>query len=173
MRGGGTGLIFAAALALVACDPALDGGRGEVVIHAGERHGDLYVDALEIGPAHATNRVTLERGVHVAELRRGATVIASSSFEVRPGVATEVRLVPVAWIADAAVGGRLEVSSVPAGATVFVDGVRAGLSPLAIDLPAGAHRVELVAPHTHPHDEEILIGVGVATSIEVRLEPSE
>jgi len=37
--------------------------------------------------------------------------------------------------------GRIKVTSVPAGATVFVDGVRRGTSPLELELPAGAHTV--------------------------------
>jgi hypothetical protein len=41
--------------------------------------------------------------------------------------------------------GRLEIATEPAGAQVFVDGVERGLSPLAVDLPAGVHRVVFLA----------------------------
>jgi len=37
--------------------------------------------------------------------------------------------------------GELKVASTPAGSTVFVDGVRQGLTPLAIQLPLGDHVV--------------------------------
>ena len=37
--------------------------------------------------------------------------------------------------------GELTVASTPAGATVFIDGVRRGVTPLALELPLGDHTV--------------------------------
>ncbi len=41
--------------------------------------------------------------------------------------------------------GTLELSSIPAGAEVFIDGESRGTTPLAVSLPPGAHEIELRA----------------------------
>jgi hypothetical protein len=54
--------------------------------------------------------------------------------------------------------GRVLVRSTPAGATVFVDGRDAGVTPAAIrDLPLGAHRIRIVLDGYSPAEERIVV----------------
>jgi hypothetical protein len=48
------------------------------------------------------------------------------------GLKLDAKLVPA---------GELKVASTPAGSTVFIDGVRQGVTPLTIQLPLGDHVV--------------------------------
>jgi PEGA domain len=63
-------------------------------------------------------------------------------------------------------GAEIEVRSEPAGAVVWIDGVRVGESPLTAPVRRGAHLVRLAAPGTAP----VLRAVDAAPSSRVRVE---
>ena len=100
---------------------------------------------LETSPADATVSLDgtvvgstplehqIEAGERIVEIRRQGYKSFSRQLQVTAGEAIDfglVRLVPV--------DGRLDVASEPTGATVTIDGVFSGTTPLAIDLAPGA-----------------------------------
>jgi hypothetical protein len=63
---------------------------------------------------------------------------------VTTGVTFMGRKGPAATPTASASGGTLEIGTNPDGVAVFIDGTNRGVTPLTIDLSAGAHVVELV-----------------------------
>jgi hypothetical protein len=65
----------------------------------------------------------------------------------------------------------LEIESIPAGATVFVNGKNQGVAPLKLkDLPAGTYSVRFVMPKHLEAEKEITIQPGKDGRVEARLE---
>lgn len=163
-------LSIVSGLALAACVGAGDASEGTLVVSA-HGGGTVYVDARPVEAA----RVRVSRGQHVVELRRGSLVVATEHVEVWGAEPVSVVLdggrAAIA-AADAAVSGRVEIRSLPPGAIVEIDGVRAGLGPLAIDLVPGPHVVLVWAPGYEPFEEEIFVSAGGATELDVRLQLS-
>jgi len=62
------------------------------------------------------------------------------------------------FAADLVPSGHLVVRSTPAAATVFVDGVRRGTSPLELDLPAGKHQVIVERAGYQRFSREVTVG---------------
>lgn len=157
-------------LALVGCVGAADTSEGTLVVSA-QGEGTVYVDARPV----EGRSVRVTRGQHVVELRRGSLVVAAEHVEVWGAEPVSVVLdggrAAIA-AADAAVSGRVEIRSLPPGAIVEIDGVRAGLGPLAIDLVPGPHAVLVWAPGYEAFEEEIFVSAGGATELDVTLQPS-
>ncbi|UJR81110.1 PEGA domain-containing protein [Sandaracinus amylolyticus] len=155
---------------LTACAPPADASEGTLIVRAHER-GVVHVDARPV----SGYRVRLARGMHVVELRRGALVIASERVEVRGGSTVEIDLDVIAAgsiASDAAVSGRVEIRSVPPGAEIEIDGAPAGLGALVIDLVPGPHVVRVWAPGYEAFEQEIYVGAGAETELDVQLVPS-
>jgi formylglycine-generating enzyme required for sulfatase activity len=70
--------------------------------------------------------------------------------------------------------GRLSLTSIPAGARLFVDGSAAGATPLQdLELAPGRHRIRLEAPHHLPAEQELeIIGMGQAQTLNLVLAPN-
>ncbi|MBA2541202.1 MAG: PEGA domain-containing protein, partial [Deltaproteobacteria bacterium] len=73
-------------------------------------------------------------GDHWIQVKLPGRMTFESKLAVVAGKAVKIAavLVPAA---------EIRVSSTPAGATVYIDGVRRGLTPLALELPLGEHTV--------------------------------
>lgn len=163
-----TRALVLAACAAAGCAPAAEASEATLVVHAREA-GRVYVDARPV----AGTRVRVVRGAHVVELRRelpggSALVIASEHVEVRGGATVDVVLDGV-LSSDAGVSGRVEIRSVPPGASIEIDGALAGLGPLVVDLAPGPHTVRVSAPEHEPFEDTIHVGSGVAMELDVRL----
>lgn len=65
--------------------------------------------------------------------------------------------------------GMLELTSMPAGAEVFIDGESRGTTPLALSLPIGAHEVELRAGKAR-RAFGVIIGKGEKIAQQVKLQ---
>lgn len=63
----------------------------------------------------------------------------------------------------------LELTSMPAGAEVFIDGESRGTTPLALTLPIGAHEVELRAGKAR-RAFGVIIGKGEKVAQQVKLQ---
>ncbi len=70
--------------------------------------------------------------------------------------------------------GRVDFISNPAGAVVFIDGERIGVTPLgAIEIAAGEHDLEIVERRHVSHIAKLdVVGRGTAQQVEVILEPN-
>ena len=66
--------------------------------------------------------------------------------------------------------GALEVTSIPAGAEVFIDEVKRGVTPLSLDLAAGSHALSVVHPGYEQKQAEVTIEAGQTLAKEYLLE---
>ena len=73
--------------------------------------------------------------------------------------------------ADARARPMLVVTTTPAGATVFVDGDRRGVTPLELELPPGSHEVRVAKDGFAPREREVELVKGVDASMTVELVP--
>ncbi len=67
--------------------------------------------------------------------------------------------------------GVLEVTTMPAGASVALNGEHKGISPLSLDVPAGIHQLALSAPRHLPLERTIEVaGMGQTTHVDSSLQ---
>ncbi|MEK6607710.1 MAG: AgmX/PglI C-terminal domain-containing protein [Myxococcota bacterium] len=127
-------------------------GEVEVVLQEGS------VEIADIGSGGAPLRLRAPARV----LLRDGQAAASAQVEAMAGAPLDVHLAralggaaPLAG--DGAFGSLLSVPR-PAGATVLVDGVAFGLSPLALRLPPGPHLLRVERRGFDPFEETIELG---------------
>lgn len=73
--------------------------------------------------------------------------------------------------ADARARPMLSVTTTPAGATVFIDGRRLGVTPLELELQPGSHEVRVAKNGFAPREREVELVKGVDASMTVELVP--
>ncbi len=67
-------------------------------------------------------------------------------------------------------GGVVHVESVPANATIVVDGDPVGKAPTDLKLPEGKHSIELTHPRFEPWKMEVTVNPQESTSVTAKLE---
>lgn len=65
--------------------------------------------------------------------------------------------------------GRLSVTSVPAGATVVVDGAASGTTPFKQNLRSGSHVIELQLDRHEPERREVVVAKNDTAAIEIAM----
>ncbi len=116
--------------------PAAPPKVGTVVLESVPTGSDVFVDGAPAGRTPLTTE--LKVGRHVVEFRRRNSS-RKLNVDVAAGQSTRERL---DWTAKRK--GSLEILTDPDGASVSVDGVARGVTPLTIDdLTAGSHEVVL------------------------------
>jgi hypothetical protein len=125
--------------------------------------------------AYATSRDPA-RLLEVAEARLaegdgpGAVEALERFLVVAPG-APEAEAIRARIAALELAPTTLTITSTPPGAQVRVDGEPAGATPLRVDVPAGAHELEvLLAGHVTAH-ERVVVGYASRRAVQVPLEP--
>lgn len=111
------------------------GNDGTATIVSRPEGADVFINGERRGVAPL--RLSLPVGTYALELRNGAaTRTLTLAIDAATAVREVVDLVPIAST------GRLEVTSDPPGASVAVDGVARGDTPVVIaDIEPGVHRV--------------------------------
>ena len=125
-------------------------------LHVAERSGRAFVvvvDGIEVGKTPWDGQ--LSPGEHVVALR-GDGIVGSAPMRV---VVEESRTVPLTLAAEE-LAASLRVESVPANATIAIDGVTVGRGIWEGRLHAGKHRVEMAAPGFMPARYEVNIARG-------------
>ncbi|MBT3808778.1 MAG: SUMF1/EgtB/PvdO family nonheme iron enzyme [Rhodospirillaceae bacterium] len=92
-----------------------------------------------------------EDGPHEVAVNHPFHAPATRAVELARGETTEIE------IALAPIAGRLTILSDPVGATVEVDGARAGATPLDRSLKGGEYRITVTAPDRQPLEDVIRI----------------
>lgn len=108
---------------------AREAARGRLRVEIDERERDYEILLVWLGPDGREHGDTTVR-CDVCTPIEAADTAARAALE----------------LAGSAGRGALHVTSAPAGAEVWVDGRRAGLTPFAGELTAGRHRVEVRKP---------------------------
>ncbi len=109
---------------------------GTVSIQSTPSGAAAYVDGQYVG--NTPVRYGTTAGSHNITVKQAGYQDFSSSVNV-PGGGTQAVVANLARIVQ---NGRLNLSSTPSGAQVFIDGSPAGNTPLAANLAAGRHTVE-------------------------------
>ncbi len=109
---------------------------GTLLLESVPPDSDLFIDGTAAGKTPLTTKLTAGR--HVVEFRRHSSS-RKLNVEVAAGRSTSEQL---DWTAKRK--GSLEVLSDPAGASISVDGIPRGVTPMTIDdLTVGSHSVVL------------------------------
>lgn len=109
---------------------------GTVSVQSNPSGAAAYVDGQYIG--NTPVRYGTTSGSHTVSVKLSGYQDFSSSINVPGGGTIPV----VANLAQIVQNGRLNLSSTPSGAQVYIDGNIAGNSPLSVNIAAGRHTVE-------------------------------
>ncbi len=109
---------------------------GTLRIQSNPSGAAAYVDGQYVG--NTPVRYGTTSGSHTISVRQSGYQDFSSSVNVPGGGTIPV----VANLSRIVQNGRLNLSSTPSGAQVYIDGQIAGNSPLAVNIAAGRHTVE-------------------------------
>ncbi len=118
----------------------------------------VSVDGVESGRAPGV--LTLPPGSHTITLRapRYVDYIASVSIE-GAGARQNLRAVlQPSW-------GTLQISTIPPGAHVFVDGVDSGAAPAIVDAPSGVRQIRVSAPNLKTWESSVVLKAGEALTV--------
>ncbi len=106
--------------------------EAELDIVADQKDADVWIDGALAGKAPILKRVPGGDHWIQVKLAKHVTWEAKQVFEAGKTVKLRATLVPA---------GQVIVTSTPAGATVFVDKVRRGLTPITLELAQGAYTI--------------------------------
>jgi hypothetical protein len=105
---------------------------GELIVQSVPAGAEVWLDGNQVGKTPWKSQVP--GGDHWLQLKLVGHVTYEKKLALEAGKTEKLAVQLTA-------AGELMVTSVPAGSTVFVDGVRRGLTPLSLVLPAGDHVV--------------------------------
>ncbi len=128
MLGAGTTLVHAELAATLPKDPT------HAILHivSKPKGGEVRIDGTTVGLAPLDRQVS--PGNHWIQVRMPGHLPFEQKLDLAAGQSHSIAatLVP---------SGTLHVTSMPAGATVFVDRVRRGTTPVVVDVPSGDHTI--------------------------------
>ena len=106
--------------------------EAELDIVADQKDADVWIDGALVGKAPMLTRVVGGDHWIQVKLAKHVTWEAKRVFEAGTSVKLRATLEP---------SGQVVVTSTPAGATVFVDKVRRGLTPITLELARGTYTI--------------------------------
>lgn len=131
---------------------------GILQIDTGNVAATVSVDGVESG--RAPGPITIPAGGHTVTLRapRYVDYIASVSIE-GAGVRQELKAaLQPSW-------GTLQISAIPSGARIAVDGVDTGPAPKVVDAPSGVRQIRISAPNLKTWESSVVLKAGEALNI--------
>lgn len=147
--------------------PALTPNFGSLQVASEPAGATIFLDG-EQRPEPAPFRFErLEAKAHRVRLTAPRHEALEETVVVSPGgAATMTRKLKPRW-------GDLVIESEPAGARVEIDGVQQpGVTPLAIELDGGAHRLRLTRPRYHDLDRALVVEAGKKQTVRESLKAS-
>lgn len=109
----------------------------------------------------------IKPGEHTLVVEKGGYItVTEGVYMPNNGVVqVPVNLQPVQY-------GSISVTSVPAGASVFLDGQIRGSTPLTLsDIPSGSHSVMVQAEGYQEYTSAVVVSPGAATQVDASLSP--
>jgi formylglycine-generating enzyme required for sulfatase activity len=131
---------------------------GTLQIDTADVAASISVDGVESGSAPGS--ITLSPGNHTVTLRAPHHVdyIASVSIE-GAGVRQSLKAVlQPSW-------GTLQISAIPTGARIVVDGVETGVAPRVVDAPSGVRQIRISAPNLKTWESSVVLKAGEALNV--------
>jgi len=156
-------------------------GDGSVNLQVSPPEAKVVLDGRYIGEAHEVARIAeipVAAGRHLLEIRVGAER-TFMDVVVSPGRTTPVRLTLDASGDTPATlhpeDGVLRLQASPGGAAIYVNGAFAGIAAateaLALHLPSGRHRVQIVLPGYKGYDGTVAVPERGPAILAVQLAP--
>jgi formylglycine-generating enzyme required for sulfatase activity len=123
----------------------------------------VSVDGMEVGPTPLEHKI--EAGEHRVDIRRRGFKPVSRRLSVQAG--EEIDLGPVQLVP---VDGRLDVVSIPGGASVTIDDVFRGTTPLEMDLaPGRSYEVSVSMAGHAGYEADVAITSGQRSEVRAEL----
>ena len=111
---------------------------GKISVTSSPSGAEVYLDGVPKGTTPMTI-TSVTPGTHTIDLTRTGYQDYQATVTVVAGqIATVTATLP-----SIPTTGGLSISSTPSGATILVDGVKTGVTPMAVELYAGSHVVKL------------------------------
>jgi formylglycine-generating enzyme required for sulfatase activity len=118
----------------------------------------VSIDGVETG--RAPGAITMPAGMHTITLRAPRHVDYIASVDIQgAGASQELKAVlQPSW-------GTLQITAIPAGAHVAVDGAESGLAPVVVDAPSGVRQVRIFAPGLKTWQSSVVLKAGEALNV--------
>jgi hypothetical protein len=141
----------------------LKSSMGTVTLECSMKEAKIYLNGNLVGTGSWTGE--LESGMYQVEIKRDGHRSRTTSFMIQPKDEKTISL-PV----PQPIYGTISVTSDPIGATVLVDGVEVGKTPLLKgEILIGKHKVEFHKPDYRPEVMEVEVKEGELTSFQAEL----
>ena len=143
-------------------------GSPTILITSSPSGADVYIEGAFKGttPLDLTGRYSA--GSYSIEIRKENYVSWLGSMVVKPSETTSISATLIPY------KGNAEITSVPDGATIYLDENYVGISPKTIsDIPTGKHSLSLKKDGYYDWNTEIEILKGKTVSINARMETRE
>jgi formylglycine-generating enzyme required for sulfatase activity len=118
----------------------------------------VSIDGVETGRAPGT--LSVPAGVHTIMLRAPRYVDFIASVDIQGAGASQdlkAALQP-SW-------GTIQISAIPAGAHIAVDGVESGVAPKVVDAPSGVRQIRISAPGLKTWESSVVLKAGEALNV--------
>ncbi len=131
---------------------------GTLQIDTGGIAATVSVDGAEAG--RVPGAIVMPAGEHTVAIRAPRHVDYIATIEIQGALVRQslkAALQP-SW-------GTMQISTVPAGAHVSVDGVDSGVAPTVVDAPSGVRRVRISAANLKAWESSVVLKAGEALAI--------
>ena len=131
---------------------------GNVRIDTARIAAVVSVDGVETGRAPGT--ISMPAGMHTVTLRAPRYVDYIASVDVQGAGATQdlKAVLQPSW-------GTLQITAIPAGAHIAVDGVDSGAAPKVVDAPSGVRQIRISAPGLKTWASSVVLRAGEALNV--------
>lgn len=118
----------------------------------------VIVDGMESGRAPGV--IAMAPGTHTITLRAPHYVDYIAPVVIEgAGVRQELKAtLQASW-------GTLQISTIPTGAHVVVDGVDSGAAPVVVDVPSGVRQIRISAPNLKTWESSVVLRAGEALNV--------
>lgn len=118
----------------------------------------VSVDGVDSG--HAPGAIVLPPGGHTIAIRAPRHVDYIATIEIQGALARQPlkAVLQPSW-------GTLQVSAIPAGAHVSIDGADNGVAPAVVDAPSGVRRIRIYAPRLKTWESSVVLEAGEALKV--------
>jgi formylglycine-generating enzyme required for sulfatase activity len=126
---------------------------GRLAIDTGGVEAEVFIDGAPVGKA--PGEVEVAAGRRLLLLRAARHLDATQPVDVTgrgERQSVTVKLAP-SW-------GLLDISTLPAGATVLIDGVDRGVTPLRVEVESGLRELVLASPGRRPWRTRVAVAAG-------------
>jgi hypothetical protein len=165
-------LIFAFVKAKGKPAPAPPLQYGMVRVNSEPASAVIYLDSLNPGRPTPADLDSVTTGYHTLELRKAGYLDLKQTFEMKPGDTVTLDLI-MTKAAQVLSYGRLNIQTVPTGASVYLDNINTGFkTPCILDsVVTGPHKVKLTRTGFETQEIPSDIQAGQTRRISTSLKP--